>query len=94
MAALFKTLFFRKKKAPMVCAMDLAHDPNHVHTDACFTEIQPLAIVEFYQSQGCVACPPAVPMVHSAAMMNPNVLLLTYNITYVNNLVNFAARLP
>lgn len=67
----------------MVCAMDLAHDPNHVHTDACFVEIQPLAIAEFFQSQGCAACPDAIPLIHKAAGGNPNVLLLTYNVTYV-----------
>lgn len=68
----------------MMCAMDLAHDPSHVHTDACFVDIQPLSIVEFYQSQGCAACTPTIPLVHQAAMQNPNVLLLTYNVTYVS----------
>ena len=79
----FKTLFFRKKKAPLVCTMDLHGDPTHVHTDACFVEIKPLAIVEFFQSQGCEACPPAIPQIHKAAANNHNVLLLTYNVTYV-----------
>ncbi|ETN44144.1 uncharacterized protein HMPREF1541_10694 [Cyphellophora europaea CBS 101466] len=81
----FRTLFFRKKKAPLVCTIDLAHDPNHVHTDACFVEIAPLSIVEFFMSQGCEACPAAIPLIHKSAMANNNVLLLTYNVTYFNN---------
>lgn len=79
----FKTLFFRKKKAPLVCTIDLHDDPTHVHTDACFIEIKPLTIVEFFQSQGCEACPPAIPQIHKAAAHNVNALLLTYNVTYV-----------
>ena len=84
----FKTLFFRKKKAPLVCTIDLGDDPSHVHTDACFVELKPLAIVEFFQSQGCEACPPAIPQIHKAAANNVNVLLLTYNVTYVGSLLD------
>ena len=40
----------------MVCAMDIGQNPSHVHTDACFVEIKPLSVVEFFQSQGCAAC--------------------------------------
>ena len=75
-----KTLFFRKRKAPLACTMSL--DPDHVHTDACFLEIKPLSVVELYQSQGCESCPPAVPNIHKALGSNPNALLLTYNVTY------------
>ena len=75
-----KTLFYRKKKAPLACTMSL--DPNHIHTDACFVEFAPLSVIELFQSQGCESCPPAIPNIHSAIANNHNVLLLTYNVTY------------
>jgi hypothetical protein len=80
----FRTLFFRKKKAPLVCTLDLHDDPTHVHTDACYVEIKPLSIAELFMSQGCEACPPALPVIHKAAAPNNNLLLLTYNVTYVS----------
>ena len=55
---------------------------SQVHTDACFVDILPLSIVELFQSQGCESCPPAIPLIHPAVSHNPNVLLLTYNVTY------------
>jgi hypothetical protein len=82
----FRTLFFRKKKAPLVCTLDLHDDPTHVHTDACFVEIKPLSIAEAFVSQSCEACPPAMPVIQKAGTSNPNVLLLTYNVTYVKSL--------
>ena len=60
-------------------------DPNHVHGDACFIDIEPLSIVELYQSQGCKSCPPAVPLIHKATD-NPNLLLLSYDVTYWDHL--------
>ncbi len=57
-------------------------DVLQTHTDACFVDILPLSIVELFQSQGCESCPPAIPLIHSAVLQNPNVLLLTYNVTY------------
>lgn len=61
--------------------MSLDHD--HTHTAACFVEIMPLSVVELFQSQGCVSCPPALPGIHDATN-NPNLLLLTYDVTYWN----------
>jgi hypothetical protein len=87
----FKTLFYRKKKAPLVCTVDLHDDPTHVHTDACFVDIKPLSIVELFGSQGCEACPAALPVIHEAAAANHNVLLLTYSVTYVSS-PEFAAE--
>lgn len=95
MAALAQTifkLFHRKKAAPLVCSVSLGedgnpidHDPNHNHTSACFIDFEPLAVLEFFQSQGCQACPPAVPGIQEGSM-GPNLLLLTYDVTIFDHL--------
>jgi hypothetical protein len=58
-------------------------DQGHEHTDACFVEVMPLSLVELFQSQGCKSCPPALPGIQDATN-NPNLLLLTYDVTYWN----------
>jgi hypothetical protein len=92
MAALFRKLFARKRQPPLVCAVALdddghpvGEDPSHIHTDACFLDFQPLAVVELFQSQGCQSCPPAIPGIHEGTA-NPNLLLLTYNVTIFDHL--------
>ncbi|ORX93373.1 hypothetical protein BCR34DRAFT_620362 [Clohesyomyces aquaticus] len=95
MAAILTSLlniFQRKKPAPLACTVNLdnngqplAHDPNHVHTSACFIDFEPLAVVELFQSQGCTACPPTVPAILEASM-RPNLLLLSYNVTIFDHL--------
>lgn len=92
MASIIKRLFRRKKQPPLVCAVSLddhghpiGDDPNHVHTASCFIAFEPLAVVEFFQSQGCQSCPPAIPEIH-AATNHPNLLLLTYNVTIFDHL--------
>ncbi|KAE9367735.1 DUF1223-domain-containing protein [Stipitochalara longipes BDJ] len=82
--AFIKRIFRRKKNVPLACSMTLENEEGHVHTGACFLDIQPLSIVELFQSQGCVSCPPAIPNIQ-AATMNPNLLLLTYNVTYFDH---------
>lgn len=72
---------FRRRKAPLACMMSLDHD--HEHTAACYVEIMPLSVVELFQSQGCKSCPPALGGIHDATN-NPNLLLLTYDVTYWN----------
>ena len=74
---------WRRKDAAPACVMSIS-DPNHVHTDACFIGLEPLGIVELFQSQGCKSCPPALPTIHGA-VNNPNLLLLTYDVTYWDN---------
>ncbi|KAL7938436.1 hypothetical protein V8C35DRAFT_276798 [Trichoderma chlorosporum] len=83
MASILRKLFRRKKQPPLVCAVNLDNEgnpvgehPDHVHTDACFINFEPLAIAELFQSQSCQSCPPALPGIH-AATADPNVLLLT-----------------
>ncbi|KAL6250950.1 hypothetical protein RBB50_001158 [Rhinocladiella similis] len=79
MAAFFN--LFKRRKVPLACMMSLEH--GHVHTQACFVEIMPLSVVELFQSQGCKSCPPALPLIHDATN-NPNLLLLTFDVTYWN----------
>lgn len=85
MAAIIRKIFRRKKNVPLACAMSLENEPGHVHTGACFIDIQPLSIVELFQSQGCASCPPTTPKVLEATM-NPNILLLSYDVTYFNHM--------
>ena len=89
-----RRLFRRKKPAPLVCSITLddngnpiGDDPHHEHTGACFVDFEPLALVELFQSQGCVSCPPAVPAIIKAATERPNRLLLTYNVTLFDHQV-------
>lgn len=93
MASLVRRIFTRKKPAPLVCSITLdnngnplADDPGNHHTAACFIDFEPLAIVELYQSQGCVSCPPAVPQIQKATSEHPNRLLLTFNVTVFDHL--------
>ncbi|KIW12789.1 hypothetical protein PV08_07976 [Exophiala spinifera] len=79
MASFFN--LFKRRKVPLACVMSL--DQGHVHTQACFVEIMPLSVVELFQSQGCQSCPPALPLIHDATN-NPNLLLLTFDVTYWN----------
>jgi hypothetical protein len=79
-----KKLFQRKKAPPLACHLSLDHDENHVHSAACFIDIQPLALVELFQSQGCQACPPAIPSILEATN-GPNLHHLTYDVTFFDN---------
>ncbi|CAK7225789.1 hypothetical protein SCUCBS95973_005982 [Sporothrix curviconia] len=88
-----RRLFRRKTPAPLVCSVTLddhgnpvGDDPAHVHSGACFVDFEPLALVELFQSQGCVSCPPAVPTIQAAVTEQPNRLLLTYNVTLFDHL--------
>ncbi|KAF5231477.1 hypothetical protein FANTH_13389 [Fusarium anthophilum] len=92
MAAILRKLFRRKKQPPLVCSISLddqghplGDDPNHIHTAACFIDFEPLAVVELFQSQGCQACPPAIPAILQGAN-NPDLILLTFNVTSFNHL--------
>lgn len=88
MSALLRKLFSRRQPPPLMCAinLDLDHDDTHEHTAACFLAVEPLAAVELFQSQGCAACPPAVPGILEAANKDPNVVLLSYNVTLFDHL--------
>jgi hypothetical protein len=85
MASAIRSLFRRKKATPLACTMHL-DDPSHVHGSACFVDIQPLSVVELFQSQGCQSCPPAIPKILENVASDPNTILLTYNVTYFDHL--------
>lgn len=78
-------LFKRKKAPPLACHMTLDQDDSHVHTSACFLDVQPLALAEIFQSQGCKACAPAMPTILEATQ-NPNLQVLTYDVTFFDHL--------
>ncbi|KAK9775141.1 putative secreted protein [Seiridium cardinale] len=81
----FKKLFRRKEAPPLACHLDLDQDDNHVHTAACFLEVQSLAVAELFQSQSCQSCPPAIPSILDATN-NHNLLHLTYDVTFFDHL--------
>jgi hypothetical protein len=85
MAAILNMIFRRKKAIPLACSMSIENQPGHVHTSACFIDIQPLSTVELFQSQGCASCPPTVPKILESTM-DPNLLLLSYDVTYFDHL--------
>jgi hypothetical protein len=60
----------------------MLEDADHVHTEACFLDVQPLLVVELFQSQGCKFCVKNVPKIHDAVQHNTNIALLTFNVTY------------
>ncbi|KAI0468484.1 thioredoxin-like protein [Xylaria cf. heliscus] len=78
-------LFKRKKAPPLACHMTLDQDENHVHTAACFIDVQRLAVAEIFQSQGCKACAPAMQTILEATQ-NPNLQVLTYDVTFFDHL--------
>ena len=82
--AAIKAFLLPKKKRSDACVMHF-DDPEHKHTAACFIDVAPLSIVELFQSEGCKQCPPALPVIHKAAK-GPNMLLLTYGVTYFDHM--------
>ncbi|KAL9121101.1 MAG: hypothetical protein Q9187_002338 [Circinaria calcarea] len=48
--------------------------------------IQPLTVLELFQSQGCSSCPPANTNVLRLIDSDPNLLILTYEVTYWDHL--------
>ncbi|KAL5341763.1 thioredoxin-like protein [Aspergillus crustosus] len=82
--SLLRKIFHRKKKPPLACTeLPLDELDSHIHTNACFLDIQPLTVLELYQSQGCASCPKNVPEIHKAvSSLSPNIALLTFNVTY------------
>ena len=86
-------LFKRKKAPPLACYMTLDQDKNHVHTAACFLKIEPLALAELFQAQGCESFPPVIPGIHESTN-DFNVHLVTYDVTYFDHLVKDSFASP
>ncbi|KAL3480061.1 thioredoxin-like protein [Aspergillus californicus] len=81
--SVLRKIFHRKNKVPLACTeIPLEELDSHVHTDACFLDVQPLTVVELYQSQGCKACIANVPKIHEATFNSHNIAFLTFNVTY------------
>ncbi|KAL2817857.1 thioredoxin-like protein [Aspergillus granulosus] len=82
MASIINRIFRRKNKVPLACSEILLEDLDHVHTEACFIDVQPLIVAELFQSQGCPVCVKNVPYIHQAVQNNHNIAFLTFNVTY------------
>jgi hypothetical protein len=82
MAAIINKIFRRKNKVPLACSEILLEDLDHVHTDACFLDVQPLVVAELFQSQGCKVCIKNVPEIHQAVQNNAHIAFLTFDVTY------------
>ena len=53
--------------------------------DVPMVQSDALTVIELFQSQGCSSCPPAISNVLKLAE-DPNLLVLTYNVTYWDRL--------
>ncbi|KAI1332394.1 thioredoxin-like protein [Xylariaceae sp. FL0255] len=84
----FVQIFKRKKAPPLACyhSLDEEEAVTLMHTAACFIDLQPLALAELFTSQGCAASPAALLGIHEAVNADPNVRLLTYDVTYFDRL--------
>jgi len=51
-----------------------------------FAQSTPVTVVELFQSQGCSSCPPANANVNALIASRPDVLALSYAVTYWDNL--------
>ena len=75
-----KSLLYSLKSSTPKSTMSTAQAPEYpmVQSDA-------LSVIELFQSQGCSSCPPANSNVLELAE-DPNLLVLTYNVTYWDRL--------
>ncbi|KAK9770791.1 putative DUF1223-domain-containing protein [Seiridium cardinale] len=64
--------------------MTLDQDENHAHTAACFINVQPLALVELFQSRGCKSYAAAMASILEA--QSPKLQHLSYDVTFFDEL--------
>ncbi|KAL2872142.1 thioredoxin-like protein [Aspergillus lucknowensis] len=77
-----RKVFRRKNKVPLACSEILLDDLDHVHTSACFLDVQPLVVAELFQSQGCKFSVKNVPKIHEAVQHDTNIAFVTFDVTY------------
>ncbi|KAN0089804.1 DUF1223 domain containing protein [Hyaloscypha variabilis] len=80
-----KNIFSHKTASPMT--VFASSESNNQHTlTAMGHDAEPLTIIELFQSQGCSSCPPTETNLHTLLPQTPNLLLLTYDVTYWDHL--------
>jgi hypothetical protein len=78
--------FFSHKTASPLTIFASGESNNQHALTAMGRGDEPLTIIELFQSQGCSSCPPTETNLHTLLPQNPNLLLLTYDVTYWDHL--------
>jgi hypothetical protein len=78
--------FFSSKTASPSTVFASGQSNNQDALTAMSRGDEPLTIIELFQSQGCSSCPPTETNLHTLLPQNPNLLLLTYDVTYWDHL--------
>jgi len=80
-----KNFLSHKTASPLIVFASGESNNRHALT-AMGRDDEPLTIIELFQSQGCSSCPPTETNLHTLLPQNPNLLLLTYDVTYWDHL--------
>jgi hypothetical protein len=78
--------FLSHKTASPLTGFASGESNNRHALTAMGRDDEPLTIIELFQSQGCSSCPPTETNLHTLLPQNPNLLLLTYDVTYWDHL--------
>jgi hypothetical protein len=78
--------FFSHKTASPLTVIASGESNNQDALTTMGRDDEPLTIIELFQSQGCSSCPPTETALHTLLPQNPNLLLLTYDVTYWDHL--------
>ncbi|KAE9369715.1 DUF1223-domain-containing protein [Stipitochalara longipes BDJ] len=80
-----RNFFPRKTTSPLT--VFASGESNNQHAlPAMGRDDEPLTIIELFQSQGCSSCPPTETNLRALIPQTPNLLLLTYDVTYWDHL--------
>lgn len=80
-----RNFFSHKIASPLTVFASGESNSPHALT-ATGGDDEPLTIIELFHSQGCSSCPPTETNLHTILPQNPNLLLLTYDVTYWDHL--------